>query len=69
VLAVQAGEQEADQVTGGLVGPMGVLDNEDGRFGLADTAQGAENGGEQLAPVVAHLVGGGSGAHDTTLRQ
>ena len=45
------GEQEAEHVAGGLVGPVGVLDDEQGRGLLGDRLEQGVHGLEQVGPV------------------
>src|SRR5436305_7528241 len=67
--AVEAGKQESEQVTRGLIGPMSVLDDEDGRALVADPGQRAEYSGEQLAPFIAGIVGRRLGTEQPALGQ
>jgi len=51
----QPGEQEAEQVAGGLVGPVDVLDDQRDRLVAGEVAQSGEDGVEQLAALDRYL--------------
>src|SRR5436305_1327634 len=50
----EPGEEEAEQVTGGLVGPVDVLDDERDRVDRGEMAEGGQDRVEQLAALDRH---------------
>ena len=64
-----AGEQEAEHLAGGPVGPVHVLDEEQQRRGPAEQLEGGVHGREQVGPVAGgRLSSAGSGCSGSTRR-